>query len=334
LAATTSSAAAKKPDNNRDLLACPDAVTIDLRPNPERQPGRVRELAPSAGAQASAELYAHARLAGVAYDMYDAFTAGKDPRSAFNPPGLQLVALLYGDPGPNTERGPKRKDTTTFYGFIADETATGHRYLVFRGTEEPVEWARNIQAGQRPYPSGTRKRDAKAHVHAGFFDIFESLRLEAAPTGKRLTEALPDLVSGRDVIFVGHSLGSALATLAGVEAARIAPQSSPRLRIVTVASPRVGDPGFGAFARAVGRIDRICNMVDIVTAIPPSTRTLIYKHVGTPFRVSSYDWPQLANNLEKDGDQILCWHSDQSYDHMLDPAHVVRKPASCYRSPG
>ncbi|MBK6705221.1 MAG: hypothetical protein IPG56_16640 [Caulobacteraceae bacterium] len=59
-----------------------------------------------------------------------------------------------------------------------------------------------------------------------------------------MSPALRNLVAGRDTVFVGHSLGSALATLAGVEASRRSPQSAARLRIVTLASPRVGDAGF------------------------------------------------------------------------------------------
>jgi hypothetical protein len=171
-------------------------------------------------------------------------------------------------------------------------------------------------------------------VHAGFLEIFESLELDIDGRPTALSPALAGLTSGRDTIFVGHSLGSALATLAGVETSRRAPQNAARLRIVTLASPRVGDAGFAAMARAVGRIDRVCNLVDIVTAVPPSTPRTDYVHVGTPFRVSSYDWPALTNNLEKGGDQILCWHGDQSYAYMLSPSTAAREPAQCFLPSG
>jgi Lipase (class 3) len=312
-------------------LTCPNALTLDLRPDPERDPARVREIAPRAGANTSAELYNHARYARLAYEVYEAFDAGQDPRGAFTSSTLQLVTLIYGDPGPNTERGPRPPGRTrTLYGFVADERATGRRYVVFRGTQQPAEWVRNAQAGQRPYPSGTSARNAAAHVHAGFLQIFDSLQLDAGAGATSFSPALRNLVAGRETIFVGHSLGSALATLAGVEASRRSPQSAARLRIVTLASPRVGDAGFAALARAVGRIDRVCNLVDIVTAVPPSTPQLNYVHVGTPYRVSSFDWPALANNLDRAGDQILCWHGDQSYAFMLQPAQAPREPEGCF----
>jgi triacylglycerol lipase len=204
--------------------------------------------------------------------------------------------------------------------------------MVFRGTQQPAEWVRNVQAGQRSYPAGTRDRDAGAHVHAGFWKIFESLQLDSGSGSTSFEAALPSLVAGRDTVFVGHSLGSALATLAGVEASRRSPESAARLRIVTLASPRVGDAGFAAFASKVGRIDRVCNLVDVVTAVPPSTPRITYVHVGTPFRVSSFDWPVFVNDLDGAGDQILCWHSDKSYSVMLQPSHARREPAQCFRS--
>ena len=328
------SAIAQNADKLVSALSCPDSLTLDLRRNPDRQPNAIREIAPSAGARTSDEIYHHAQLAGFAYDLYAAYAAGQDPRKSFDHPELKLVALIYGDPGPSTELASRSKDTTTLYGFVADEITSGQRYVVFRGTLEPAEWVRNVQAGQRPYPAGTRKRDARAHVHAGFLQIFESLKLDTGSDVKPFGAALPSLVEGHDTIIVGHSLGSALATLAGVEASRLSPESGSRIRIVTVASPRVGDAGFAKFALAVGRIDRVCNQVDIVTAVPPSTRTITYVHVGTPFRVSSFDWPQLVNDLKGAGDQILCWHGDQSYDLMLDPKHSPRNPSQCFKAPG
>lgn len=311
-------------------LTCPNSLTLDLRPDRERDPARVREIAPKAGATTSAELFSHARYARIGYELYEAFDAGQDPRAAFTSPDLQLVTLIYGDPGLNTERGPRPPGRTrTLYGFVADEPASGRRYVVFRGTQQPAEWVRNVQAGQRPYPSGTPATAATAHVHAGFLQIFESLQLESALGAEPFSPALGSLLAGRDTVFVGHSLGSALATLAGVEASIRLPQDAARLRIVTLASPRVGDSGFATFARAVGRIDRVCNLVDVVTAVPPNTRQLNYVHVGTPFRISSFDWPALDNNVERAGDQILCWHGDQSYAFMLQPDQSGPVPQEC-----
>jgi len=315
-----------------DWLNCPDAVEVDPRRDPSGDGLRIRQIAPGAGAHTSAELAGEARFARTAYEMYDAFADGKDPRGAFALTDQRLVAVVYGDPGPDTERrAPKRKDTRTLYGFVADEIATGRRTIAFRGTMQPAEWVRNAQALQRPFPSGTPPATAKAHVHDGFLKIFESLTLDSGGGQAPLAPALPGLTAARDVTFVGHSLGSAVATLAGVEAARRAPENAARMRIVTLASPRVGDAGFVAMASGIGRIDRVCNLVDVVTAVPASTKRISYVHVGAPFRVSSFDWPAMNNALEKPGDQILCWHGDQSYGYMLSPSKAAPAPAQCAR---
>lgn len=333
-----------------EALNCPDQIVID--PRQDLSGDRVREIAPKSGAHTSDAFAADARFARLAYLMFEAFNAGKDPRVAFKAPDQLLVGLIYGDPAPHAERpDPRlpelqlakplpaalarpetlRKDSRTLYGFVAEDRATGRRTIAFRGTMQPAEWVRNAQALQRPYPSGTAPRLAAAHVHDGFLRIFESLQYEAnarvstsAPIA--FAAALPGLVSGHDTVFVGHSLGSAIATLAGVEATRRSPNMAWRMRIVTLASPRVGDAGFAAMARAVGRIDRVCNLVDIVTAVPASTEHLHYVHVGHPFRVSSFDWPDLNNAMNKRGEQILCWHGDQSYAHMLSPATSPATP--------
>lgn len=312
-------------------LTCPNELALDIRPSPDRDPARIRQIAPSAGAATSAEIFSHARYADVAYTLYAAFDAGLDPWTAFSSPTLTLQSLIYGTPGPNTERASRRGRTRTLYGFIADEPASGRRYIVFRGTMEPAEWARNIQAVQRPYPSGAPARTATAHVHAGFLEIFDSLEVQTRTQATPFAAALPALIAGRDTVFVGHSLGSALTTLAGVEAGRRAPEMRPRIRVVTLASPRVGDAGFALLAGTLGRIDRVCNLVDVVTAVPPSTPQASYVHVGTPFRVSSFDWPALANDLQDPGQQILCWHNQINYTLMLNPAQSARPPAECLR---
>jgi predicted lipase len=70
------------------------------------------------------------------------------------------------------------------------------------------------------------------------------------------------------VLFTGHSLGAALATLA---AGRRAPDT-----LYTFGSPRVGDAGFSA-TLATSVVYRYVNCCDIVAQIPPA----IYQPLGT-----------------------------------------------------
>lgn len=325
-----------------ERFKCPDSITFEIGNGRLLEALTPRKQRPSAGGATSADLAAHARFSQMSYDMYDAFNAGADPASKLAP-DVKLVALVYGEPGLDDLRlRPNAPSSRTFYGFVADEPATGRRFVVMRGTLQPIEWARDGQAGLRPFVSDRLNRpllsaaetiQAKAWVHAGFLKIFATLEIVFAADGKRINfaDALPALVAARNVTFIGHSLGGAIATLAGVEAARRAPADAARMRIITYASPRVGDKGFAELAKAVGRIDRVCSVVDAVPMMPPSTRASLYVHVGNVFRLSPFDWPDLDNELERIGDQVICWHGIAQYAFMLDPAKRTPIREGCMR---
>lgn len=327
--AATTPARADDPASDAERFSCADETVVERRPEDRGELAQVRELRPSAGARTSAELYAHARYAGLAYDLYDVFDADGDPRAAFAAPGLELIALIYGEPGRSTERRRREGRSRTLYGFVADEPASGRRYVVFRGTQVPAEWARNAQFGQRPFPSGARRWSVSERVHAGFLQIFDSLELDGGPWGDDFAEGLAAIVAAPQTVFVGHSLGGALATLAGVEAARRDGAAAERVEVVTLASPRVGNEDFATLAEDLVRIDRVCNLVDAVPAVPFSTQRIRYVHAGTLHAVSSFDWPELANDLDA-GDQVGCWHGHNAYEVMLEPTHPQRLPEACF----
>jgi len=125
--------------------------------------------------------------------------------------------------------------------------------VAFRGTDDLHDLLTDLDAGLVP------ARDSGGHgrVHRGFQAALELVWSEVA-----------DRISGREVFFAGHSLGAALATLAG--------SRHPRTRAVyTYGSPRVGDAAFGDSLSAP--IYRIVNNNDVVTRLPPP---LGYRHVG------------------------------------------------------
>lgn len=310
-----------------DLYSCSNSSAIELAtrliaPSPKENPPRTDR-------RKSEEIAVKADLSSLSYEMYNAYDAGEDPTDLLLSK-LSPVAFIYGDPGPADDRPAGRlSDTRTFYGFVGDDAVTFKRYIVFRGTLQPNEWLRNIQAGQVPFPAG--ESAPTAMVHRGFSEIFTSLEL-TEPSGVRpFASALPELIAGRDVVFIGHSLGGALATLAGVDAARQSPDQASRLNITTFASPRVGDEGFAALAGSVGSIDRVCNVVDVVTEVPPSTGFSSYTHVGEVYKVSSFDWGQLNNAFDLAPEQIVCWHSIAAYRFMTDPTRSTQGLESCLR---
>ncbi|MEO1643492.1 MAG: hypothetical protein AAFR74_09160, partial [Pseudomonadota bacterium] len=166
-----------------EWFTCPESSAFKLRRDAGADALNARAHQPSAGAVTSADLAAHARLSAMSYDMYAAYSEGKDPldRLAGN---LKPIALIYGDPG-RTERLRRRKvrDTRTFYGVVADDRSTGRRLVIVRGTLQPNEWIRNVQARlrpflrsrfRRPFPFGVRRLLSRVRVHNGFMNIYES----------------------------------------------------------------------------------------------------------------------------------------------------------------
>lgn len=148
-------------------LDCPDSSQTDPLRLRDRGMVPLSEPSPSAGGATSADLAHHAHLAAKAYEMHEAFELGEDPIQEL-PTNLRSVALIFGDPGPDERRWQRRvRFTRTFYGYIADDTASGRRVVVFRGTLQPNEWLRNLQARMRPFDTSINPRGLDARVHAG-----------------------------------------------------------------------------------------------------------------------------------------------------------------------
>lgn len=326
-----------------EWFTCPDSSEFKLRRDAEADALNARKHEPSAGAVTSADLAVHARLSAMSYDMYAAYSDGRNPLDGLAA-HLKPIALIYGDPGRQGRlKRRKARDTKTFYGVVADDTFLNRRVVILRGTLQPNEWIRNLQARLQPFPASQTRRsfagalrkriESGAQVHNGFMKIYSSLEMTRVADGARVpfSQGLEELVVGRDVTLIGHSLGGALATLAGVDAVIISPADGPRFRLVTFGAPRVGNAGFTRLAEAVGHIDRVCNLVDLVPAVPPSTRPTPYVHVGKVFRVSSFDWPALENWHSKAGDQITCWHSIFAYAFMTDPLKSTAKSSEGLR---
>ena len=137
--------------------------------------------------------------------------------------------------------------------------------VVFRGTDadDPTDIGDDADLLLTQWPSG-------GHVHRGFFGALNDIEpgLDAAVNSL----ACP-------ILFTGHSLGAALATLA---ASQYRPAVANNSALYTFGSPRVGDVAFTAtLAGMAGR--RYVDCTDIVTEIPPP---VVYAHVGPPYYIN------------------------------------------------
>jgi hypothetical protein len=133
--------------------------------------------------------------------------------------------------------------------------------LAFRGTDadDPTDMGYDADVVHSPWING--------RVHAGFARGLMELQSE-------LAKAL-SAIQGR-VLFTGHSLGAAMATL-------FASLRKPDF-LYTFGSPLVGDPDFVKSLDAVPS-RRYVDCCDLVTQLPPGV--LGYAHVGSPHYINS-----------------------------------------------
>lgn len=148
-------------------------------------------------------------------------------------------------------------------------TLASERVIItaFRGTEpdEIRDWLSDATAPPRPGPGGN------GYVHHGFAEALDAIHPSVA-------SALAELrTDGQSVYFTGHSLGGALAMLAGARLYLEAPHLAAD-GVYTFGQPRTCDrllaeafhQGFG------GRMYRFVNNNDIVAQLPPEPA---YTHV-------------------------------------------------------
>jgi triacylglycerol lipase len=243
-----------------------------------------------------------AGLVGTAYDMYAAWvsqgTPRREQRFRWAPP--PIPGFTFSQPIWSSERWLLFNESEPF-GFTAC-TADGTGYLVFRGTDTTHDWLDDIHARHRGY-SYMRNFGS---VHEGFFGLFASMRAD-------LDRALAAAPGVERWLVTGHSLGSALATLAipYLAAARrpLAPQH------YNFASPRTGDPAFAAaFDTLATRLFRMVNTSDVVTQLPlPVLSHSLYSHVGTPVDFTA-NYGTVAGNHSMTGAYLYALlHPDQPF---------------------
>jgi len=127
----------------------------------------------------------------------------------------------------------------------------GTLFVAFRGTEpSAADVLTDLEALLVPWLRG-------GNAHDGFVRAFNELWGRLGPRVAALA---------RPIVFTGHSLGAALATLAASESAAADPQASREL--VTFGSPRVGDATFVATLEGMS-VSRYVDCCDLVTRIPP-----------------------------------------------------------------
>jgi hypothetical protein len=187
--------------------------------------------------------------------------------------------------------------------------------VVFRGTEDDLDWRTNVNARFVALQGGTR-------VHTGFFQAYWPIRDAMFEIVKRVIKAKP-----RPVYITGHSLGGALALMATAEFAN---DGDATVRdcvaaCYTFGCPRAGDASFDNYVKAP--LYRITNGVDLVPAVPPAF--LGYRHVGdvryfgkvgvAPVRRS----PNLLQKAWRTAWSLVGWIRTGQLHHVVDHSMAV-----------
>jgi triacylglycerol lipase len=226
--------------------------------------------------------------------------------------------------GPNTYAEPVElvkylKDTKAgTQGYVGIDRARSRVVVAYRGSKNLANDIEDAKFLMRKCPFGP----VGMRVDTGFLEAYQSVR---NATTAAVSAAL-DTCDGCSVLFTGHSLGAAMATLG---AAELAMGATP-VHLYTFGCPRVGDPAFAAWA--FGRMQgggnsavRMRRQKDIVPAIPP--RSVGYVHLPQEVWNKHLDSAGHATNdsffvCDGSGEDPACGDSEEHPAFPLDLLHL------------
>ena len=162
---------------------------------------------------------------------------------------------------------------------IGAPTEDDNNYLsiVFRGTESKVDILTDLKLFQvsLELPTEFYKFNTLPQVHQGFYQQFISLKSEVKFHIEQYLEENKNRETQNKIIFAGHSLGGALATISSLYFSYLYPDII--IHCITLGSPRVGDTLFvKLFNEKIWKSDRYVNDNDPVPCLPSSWR---FSHV-------------------------------------------------------
>jgi triacylglycerol lipase len=132
--------------------------------------------------------------------------------------------------------------------------------VVFRGTDNDVDWIVNLVAGSAQTPKG--------RIHKGFYNAYQPLK----PQIVKLVKA----ANSKHLWITGHSLGGALAVVCAYDL--IENEKLDVDGVITFGQPMVAKPELAGHLDSVllGRFAHYVNRNDIVARVPPN-----FSHCGS-----------------------------------------------------
>ncbi|KAI8897178.1 Alpha/Beta hydrolase protein [Globomyces pollinis-pini] len=165
----------------------------------------------------------------------------------------------------------------------------------FRGSSNVQNWLNNIQVWISSVDDwgvvtpalledGNKLVPSKAKVHAGFEKGYLSIRTEI----QRCVQSLAVKYPTYKIIFTGHSLGGALATMAAADfVENFGVSYGDRISLYTYGQPRVGNREWAEYVQKLpfaSRMYRIQHRRDIVVQFP--AQVMKYVHSGHQYTLS------------------------------------------------
>jgi hypothetical protein len=220
-------------------------------------------------------------------------------------------------------------DLTTVFDDICAFIVSSADYhlLAFRGTKIPQDWMEDLACTPVRFDWVFKNGPAIGEIHAGFAHCLSD-RLDT------ITSALATRDLTKPLLITGHSLGGALAALAGA-CFTVLGSPVPRLSaIYTFGQPRIGLHDFcNTYSRVIGdKLVRFVNKEDLVPRVP--FRNWDYSDEGTMIHFDSSGQPSLecpewqnflARSLQSLGDfaEIITHIGPDVGDHSMAGYHEL-----------
>jgi len=206
-----------------------------------------------------------AGTASLAAELSRLAYCGKQPSLSFDSDLIRsvLAKIGFGDCMFFESPGATSTGGTHCFSAVGTDQESGRKIgvLSFRGTDadDPTDIGDDADFVLKPW-------DAGGSVHTGFAKALAQIR-----------PALDDAVKAMQlpILFTGHSLGAALATLA----ASLYGPTTDGYALYTFGSPRVGNPGFAGTLDGL-TVQRYVDCCDLVTRVP--LPEMGYIHVAAP----------------------------------------------------
>lgn len=168
-------------------------------------------------------------------------------------------------------------------------------YVAFAGSDSKVDWIRtNFDVESETYGVECgQSASSTPMVHKGFLKAWKSIE---EPVWDKISRVMLRLGGSGKVVVCGHSLGGAMATIAGVDLyCNVEPRYQKSFSIVTFGSPRVGNTVFKDLFDSL--IPRSVRVVTVYDPIPKTTindfvhvddEYLLGGVVGSPHNIKTY----------------------------------------------